>query len=179
MAGLIKLSSGKVIIDGAELQTMNDHELSALRSQKIGFVFQFPSLLPSLNVIDNVILPCNFVSKNGRKESLARGINLLESVGLGERINSFPKQLSAGEQKRAVIARAIINRPRILLADEPTSDLDEKTESEIMSLLRDIHSTGVTIVMVTHNLQLMPFATRAFKMESGALTELAAEANAL
>lgn len=172
IAGLIKPSSGIIAVDGIELQKMNDRELSALRNQKIGFVFQFPSLLPSLKIIENAVLPHDFMSQNGRRSVSERAFQLLTMVGLGDRLEAYPKQLSAGEQKRAVIARALINEPQILLADEPTSDLDEKTEQEIMSLLMNIQSGGVTVIMVTHNLQLVPFATRAFKMENSSLHEI-------
>jgi ABC-type lipoprotein export system ATPase subunit len=172
IAGLIKPSSGNIYIDGINLQTMNDRELSTLRNQKIGFVFQFPSLLPSLMVIDNVTLPDEFFHQIGNEAVLERALQLLNTVGLGHKIEAYPRQLSAGEQKRAVIARALINRPQVLLADEPTSDLDETTEQEIMSLFLDIRSGGVTVLMVTHNLQLLPFATKAFRMDNGHLTEI-------
>jgi ABC-type lipoprotein export system ATPase subunit len=172
IAGLIKPSSGKIMIEGKELQKMNDRELSALRNRRMGFVFQFPSMLPSLKVMENVMLPRDFMN-HSKKESISeRASWLLEMVGLGGRLEAYPKQLSAGEQKRAVIARALINEPRILLADEPTSDLDERTEQEIMSLLMNIRSSGVTVIMVTHNLQLVPFASKAFKMENSTLREI-------
>jgi ABC-type lipoprotein export system ATPase subunit len=172
IAGLIKPTSGEISIGGINLQKMNDKELSDLRNRKIGFVFQFPSLLPSLRVLENVMLPHDLMSNNGVKPFTERARSLLEMVGLGGRLEAYPKQLSAGEQKRAVIARALINEPSILLADEPTSDLDEKTEQEIMALLMKIQTSGVTVIMVTHNLQLVPFATRAFKMENNNLIEV-------
>jgi len=172
IAGLIKPSSGKIVIEGKELQSMNDRELSALRNRKIGFVFQFPSLLPSLRVIENVMLPRDFMNHNAKESVSDHAAWLLEMVGLSKRLEAYPKHLSAGEQKRAVIARALVNKPQILLADEPTSDLDEKTEQEIMSLLMNIHSNGVTVIMVTHNLELVPFASKAFKMENSRLTEI-------
>jgi ABC-type lipoprotein export system ATPase subunit len=170
MAGLIKPTSGKVLIDGVDIEKMNDRQLSEMRSRKIGFVFQFPSLLPSLKVIDNVMLPRIFISKDGLSPARERAKQLLKMVGLKDRMEVFPRQLSAGEQKRAVIARALINEPQILLTDEPTSDLDEKTEQEVMSILLNIRDAGVTVLMVTHNLQLVPYANRAFKMENGVLT---------
>lgn len=169
IAGLIKPSSGQVLIDDIDLQRMNDRELSYLRSRKIGFVFQFPSLLPSLNLVDNVSFPHRFISRNGKNEAMERAVHLLEIVGLGNKLEALPRHLSAGEQKRAVIARSLINEPQILLSDEPTSDLDEKTEEEILSIMLDIRRTGVTVVMVTHNLQLVPYASQAFKMDKGVL----------
>ena len=159
-------------MDGISLQGMSDRQLSHLRGKKMGFVFQFPSLLPSLNVIDNVCFPRRFLPRQERRDPLEDAVRLLEMVGLGEKLYSYPRQLSAGEQKRAVIARSLINEPQILLTDEPTSDLDEKTEQEIMGLMRDIHAKGVSIVMVTHNLQLIPYAGRAFKMEQGTLSKV-------
>ena len=143
IAGLIKPSSGTVSIGGMDIRRMGDRDMSALRNSKMGFVFQFPSLLPSLTVLDNVMLPHDFASQNGQPIT-GRALQLLKMVGLEERIAAYPKQLSAGEQKRAVIARALINEPQIILADEPTSDLDEKTESEIMSLLMDIRFAAVS-----------------------------------
>ena len=171
-AGLVKPTSGKVLVDGIEINAMTEDQISALRSQKIGFIFQFPSLLPSLTIGENTIVPTVFGAKQNKREILDRVSLLLKTVGLAERKWVYPKQLSAGEQKRAVIARSLINRPEIILADEPTSDLDEQTEQEIMALLREIHQTGVTFMMVTHSLELIPYATRAFKMEDSSLHPL-------
>jgi len=176
MAGLIKPSAGQILTDGVNLQGMNDRELSRLRSREIGFVFQFPSLLPSLKLIDNVRFPHTFISGGKKQDVTERACRLLEMVGLAEKLECLPRQLSAGEQKRAVIARSLINEPQVLLTDEPTSDLDEKTEKEIMSLMMTIRSAGVTVVMVTHNLQLIPYASRAFKMENSTLTEVSTSA---
>jgi len=170
-AGLIRPTSGEVFISDIDLWSLGDKRLSLLRNRKIGFVFQFPSLLPSLSSLQNVALPAFLGSKNGRRDAYARAAQSLETMGLSERLRSFPRQLSSGEQKRVVIARALINQPEILLADEPTSDLDQQTESEIMSLLLEINKTGVTIVMVTHGLELIPLATRTLKMENGLLRE--------
>lgn len=172
IAGLVSPTAGAVVIDGINLRSMSDRSLAQLRSQKIGFVFQFPSLLPSLTATENVALPGRFVSEHSRKANL-RAKGLLDMVGLGKRLNAYPRQLSAGEQKRVVIARALMNNPRILLADEPTSDLDEKTEAEIMDMLREINTTGVTTVMATHTLQLIPRATVALRMENGTLVKIA------
>ncbi len=171
-AGLVKPTSGRVMIDDIDLGGMNDRELSTLRSQRMGFVFQFPSLLPALTIKENISLPGIFISGKGRKDTDERAIKLMEKLGLGGKENVYPKQLSAGEQKRAVIARSLINQPGILLADEPTSDLDQLTEKEVMELLRGINDSGVTILMVTHSLQLTPYAGRVFKMQDGSLLPL-------
>ncbi len=172
-AGLIKPTSGEVRIEGVDLRAMSDKQISSLRSQKMGFIFQFPSLLPSLTILDNVAMPTVFASRDGRRDARQRAADLLGSVGLSERMEVYPRHLSAGEQKRAVIARSLINHPRILMADEPTSDLDEHTETEIIALIKDILATGVTMLMVTHSLHLIPHATRAMKMENGALIPVA------
>jgi putative ABC transport system ATP-binding protein len=174
-AGLVKPTTGKVLVDDIEIATMTEDQLSILRSQKIGFIFQFPSLLPSLTIIENAIVPTAFGAKQNKREILERADLLLKTVGLAERKEVHPKQLSAGEQKRAVIARSLINRPEVILADEPTSDLDVQTEREIMALLREIHQTGVSLMMVTHNLELIPYASRAFKMEDSSLVPLGME----
>jgi ABC-type lipoprotein export system ATPase subunit len=170
-AGLIKPTSGKVLIDDANIWDLTDRQLSALRLQKTGFVFQFPSLIPSLSVMENTILPYSFGMKDERHLIQKRAVDLLEKLGLAERTRAFPGQLSAGEQKRAVLARALMNKPEILFADEPTSDLDELTEREIMSVLRDLHAGGTTILMVTHNTELIPFANRIIRIEGGNLVE--------
>jgi ABC-type lipoprotein export system ATPase subunit len=168
-AGLVKPTSGEVLVDGINIGAMTEDQLSLYRSEKTGFIFQFPSLLPSLTIMENVVVPTAFGPKHNKRDIFDRADMLLKKVGLEGRKGVYPRQLSAGEQKRAVIARALINRPEVILADEPTSDLDIQTEQEIMALLREIHSTGVTFMMVTHNLELIPFATRAFRMEDGIL----------
>jgi ABC-type lipoprotein export system ATPase subunit len=171
-AGLVKPTSGKVMMDNVELGEMNDRELSSLRSQKIGFVFQFPSLLPPLSIKDNISLPSIFANGKGSKTADEKAMQLLDMLGLASKANVFPKQLSAGEQKRVVIARSLINQPSIILADEPTSDLDSRTEKEVMGIMRDINARGVTFLIVTHNLELKNFATRAFDMENGNLNRI-------
>ncbi len=171
-AGLIKPSSGTVLLDGTDLREMTDTQLSAMRSQRLGFVFQFPSLLPSLTVRENIRLPDMFVSRDRDYSREERAAELANRLGLKEKLDVYPRQLSAGEQKRVVIARSLMNEPKFILADEPTSDLDNRTETEVMDILRNINSTGVTFIIVTHSLQLVPFATRAFEMRNGELKEL-------
>lgn len=170
-AGLVHPTSGKVLVDGVDLWGLTDNEVSSFRSRKIGFVFQFPSLLPTLTVAEMVV-PTFFGPKDQKDGALKRARDILEMLGLADRMIARPKQLSGGEQKRVVIARALINRPGLLLADEPTSDLDAQTEQEIMGLFRGIQASGITIVMVTHSLELIPYASRAFRMASGVLSEV-------
>lgn len=167
-AGLTRPTSGKVMLDGTDLWSLTDQQQSFLRSQRIGFVFQFPSLLPSLTVFENVILPTVFGSEKESVKVNERATQLLTRVGLGDKLTAYPRQLSAGQQQRVVIARALINEPIALLADEPTSNLDEKTELEIMELFHELHaSMGITIVMVTHMRQLVSYGTRAVEMANG------------
>ena len=168
-AGLTRPTAGEVHIGDANLWTLSDRDQSQLRNRTVGFIFQFPSLLPSLSVIENVLLPQSFRS-NGTSGAAQRARELLATVGLAEKMGAYPRQLSAGQQQRVVIARSLINRPEVLLADEPTSNLDEQTEREIMGMLREIHaSTAVTILMVTHTSQLIPYGTRALEMAGGTI----------
>jgi ABC-type lipoprotein export system ATPase subunit len=167
-AGLTQPTSGKILIDGTDLWNLTDRQQSFLRSQRIGFVFQFPSLLPTLNVLENVILPTVSGSPQEAVQAHDRATQLLQKVGLSDKLAAYPRQLSAGQQQRVVIARALMNQPLVLLADEPTSNLDEKTELEIMELFHDLHaSMGITIVMVTHMRQLVSYGTRAVEMANG------------
>jgi ABC-type lipoprotein export system ATPase subunit len=167
-AGLTQPTSGKVLIEGTDLWALTDPQQSFLRSQRIGFVFQFPSLLPTLTVLENVILPTVFTSKPAAAQTQARATELIQKVGLADKLAVYPRQLSAGQQQRVVIARALMNQPLMLLADEPTSNLDEKTELEIMALFHDLHaSMGITLVMVTHMRQLVSYGTRAVEMANG------------
>ena len=168
-AGLTRPASGKVLFDGVDLWSLSDREQSHTRNRRMGFVFQFPSLLPTLTVLGNTLLPITFGGE-ATKDGKARGLELLELVGLGDRLDAHPNQLSAGQQQRVVIARALLNRPELLLADEPSSDLDEETEAEIMALFSRIHAeTAVTILMVTHTRQLVAYGTKHVEMKAGAV----------
>lgn len=171
-AGLIKPTRGKVIIDRSDLNELTDNQLAALRSRKLGFIFQFPSLLSNLTALENVILSSGFAPGKGKGDIFERANSLFADLDIKDKTRSFPKQLSAGEQKRVVIARALINHPAVILADEPTSDLDSQTEQEIMAILKGVNAAGVTLLMVTHNLQLLPYASRTFRMDNGALIAL-------
>jgi ABC-type lipoprotein export system ATPase subunit len=159
----------RVSLDGNDLWSVSDRARSLLRNQKVGFVFQFPSLLPSLTALENTALPTLFGTNGMGPEGMYdQAAELLETVGLADKLHVYPRQLSAGQQQRVVVARALLNQPQVLLADEPTSDLDEQTEHEIMDLFAEIHlQTGVTIVLVTHTSQLVRYGTRAIEMASG------------
>ncbi len=167
-AGLTRPSSGQVRLDQVDLWTLSDQQQSLLRNEKIGFVFQFPSLLPTLTVHENVVLPTVFRASPCTDEPYERAAHLLQQVGLTDKLAAYPRQLSAGQQQRVVIARSLINQPQVLLADEPTSNLDEKTELEIMDLFRDLHANlGLTMVIVTHTRQLVLYSTRVIEMAGG------------
>jgi len=168
MAGLTRPTAGCVEVDGADLWGMPDRQQSAMRNWRIGFVFQFPSLLSSLTVLENVLLPVMFRPAPDRGEVTERGAKLLEMVGLADKAAALPRQLSAGQQQRVVIARALINEPEILIADEPTSNLDDQTEREIIATVEKTHSLrGVTVVMVTHSRYLGTRGARTIQMAEG------------
>lgn len=168
VAGMVRPTQGEVWVDGVEIEKLNDRQQARFRNQKIGFVFQFASLMPTLTVLENVLLPTIFGSHPQKQAARQRGLALLEEVGLKEKLEAFPNQLSAGQQQRVVITRALINQPEVLLADEPTSNLDEQTEREIMSLIKELHSrTGITVMLVTHSAGLASYGTRSIEMNAG------------
>jgi ABC-type lipoprotein export system ATPase subunit len=170
LGALTRPSAGKVLLDGTDIWTLPEAELAALRARHIGFVFQFPSLLPNLSAVDNVALPALLGRTMAPEQAYARAYDLLSRIGLSDRADSYPGNLSGGEQRRVAIARALINAPALLLADEPTSDLDEDTEAEIIELLERLHrSERFSFVLVTHNLELARRAQRTYEMRQGAL----------
>ncbi|MGQ9554915.1 MAG: ABC transporter ATP-binding protein [Anaerolineae bacterium] len=169
-AGLARPTSGQVLVDGTDIWVLTDREQSLLRNRKFGFVFQFPSLLPSLTALENVLLPTVFAPGSDKREASDRAAQLLGQVGLEGKLGAYPRQLSAGQQQRVVVARALMNQPEVLFADEPTSNLDERTEREIMALLQDIHAhTRMTMLLVTHTAQLISYGTRAVEMAAGCI----------
>jgi putative ABC transport system ATP-binding protein len=170
IAGLARPTSGKVFIEETDIWQLNDRRLSALRKEKIGFMFQVPSLIPVLNVVENVMVPTMFTGPEKRLDAYDRAKKALMDVGLSHKMEAFPRHLSAGEEKRVVIARAIVDNPPFLLADEPTANLDELTEKEVMALLQSIHKGGSTIVLVTHHPSLIGYGTRHLTMSDGKLT---------
>lgn len=166
IGGLIRPDSGRVLIDGQDIWQLSDAERSLMRCRTTGFVFQFASLIPTLTVLENVMLPTAFLPA-GEAPPKQRALDLLEQVGLAGYGDRMPWQLSGGQQKRVAVARALLNRPRILLADEPTADLDEQTEQEIMALFRSLNQDGMTIVMVTHSTELASLASRHLILSGG------------
>ncbi|HEX5642598.1 MAG TPA: ABC transporter ATP-binding protein [Thermoleophilia bacterium] len=168
-SGLATPTSGSVKVEGVDLWSISDAERSNLRNRTMGFVFQFPSLLPGLTLAQNVTLPLEF-SAEEHADAAGRARELLETVGLGHRADALPRELSAGQQQRVVVARSLINRPTLLLADEPSSDLDQDTEAEIMEIFSRIHrEQGITIIMATHARNLISFGTRHLEMADGTL----------
>ncbi|MBN1811439.1 MAG: ABC transporter ATP-binding protein [Anaerolineae bacterium] len=162
-------TSGTYILDGQDVSKLSKDRLAGVRNRKIGFVFQSYHLLPRLTAVKNVMVPLlyNGSHRLSDKERYARAVETLEAVGLGERIHHRPNELSGGQQQRVAIARALINEPSILLADEPTGNLDTRSGEEIMELLDELHSRGVTIVMVTHELNIAEHAGRVIYLLDG------------
>ncbi len=168
VGGILRPDAGTVMLDDRDVWSHTDEERSRLRNRRFAFVYQFASLLPTLTTEENVLLPTIF----GGSASTDDAVRLLEQVGLKEKIGRYPGELSGGEQQRVAIARAFINKPSVILADEPTGDLDEETEAEIMSFFeRANREQKVTIIMVTHNTDLASRASRRFRMKHGVLEE--------
>ena len=167
ISGLIKPTEGTVSVDAVDIWTLPERELALLRNKKIGFIFQFASLIPTLNATENVMLPAAF-GDNRKEDASNRAKELMGLVGLSERLDSYPSQLSGGEQRRVAIARALMNSPGIILADEPTGDLDEVTEREVMKLFVRINKElGTTFLLVTHNTELTKQTDRKLTMKHG------------
>lgn len=172
IGGVLRPTSGKVLFENNDIFSLNKNNLSEYRCKRIGFIFQFASLLPVLTARENLLLPTvfNSGSKNDVKE---KAIGYLNLVGLGDKINSYPSELSGGQQRRIAIARALMNEPEIILADEPTGDLDEETEAEIMDFFKRINKEkSVTFVLVTHSSELAKDAKRRMKMHHGKLLDV-------
>ncbi len=169
IGGLTRPDSGTVYIDGIENWQQSDSDLAVMRNRKIGFIFQFASLIPTLTVIENILLPLSFSKSPEGDRGYA--MELLDRVGLADRANNLPGQLSGGQQRRVAIARSFINRPEIILADEPTGDLDEATENDILALFKEFNQNGVTFLVVTHNRDLAASqqSPRVFNMVQGVL----------
>jgi len=159
-------TKGTIHLDGVMIQNASARELAAIRNRKIGFVFQFFNLLPKLNVMQNVELPMIY-SGIGSKERRERSMGALESVGLANRARHRPSQLSGGQQRRAAIARALVNNPRIVFADEPTGNLDSHTGEAILQLFRKLSQEGRTIVLVTHDPEIAAVTPRRIEIRDG------------
>jgi len=168
-AGLDRPTSGEVFLDGLHLNLLNEDELAALRNTTVGFVFQSFQLIPTLTAVENVMVPLE-LQGNTRAKALA--VDLLQRVGLGDRLHHYPVQLSGGEQQRVALARAFINQPRILFADEPTGNLDAETSEKVMRLLFELNvEAGTALVLVTHNVELAQQTQRIIRLRGGAIVQ--------
>jgi putative ABC transport system ATP-binding protein len=170
LGGMNHPTAGEVEMAGIRLYALSGEKLADFRAQNLGFVFQSFHLIPYLTAIENVMLPLA-IARMSRKEKLAAAGEALARVGLEAKCDRLPSQLSGGEQERVAIARAIVNRPRIILADEPTGNLDSKTSDEVMALFRELNDGGQTVVMVTHNPENCGYADRTIVLRDGRVVD--------
>jgi len=175
IAGLLEeFSEGQFLLDGVDVKGMNDNQRSRLRNEKIGFVFQGFNLIPDLNLFDNVDVPLRYRGFNAA-ERKRRIEDALQQVGLASRMKHYPAELSGGQQQRVAIARALAGQPRLLLADEPTGNLDSQMARGVLELIEEVNSRGTTIIMVTHDPELAARAQRNVHIVDGQVTDLLAE----
>lgn len=165
---LDKSTEGTYELDGVPVHDLEDDELSRIRNEKIGFVFQSFHLLPRMTAWENVILPLIYSDSDTNMKEKA--LQVLSSVGLGDRVDHLPRELSGGQQQRVAIARALINNPRIILADEPTGNLDSDSGKEVIKIFRKLHTEGVTLVVVTHDMEVALQADRIIQMKDGKIS---------
>ena len=159
-------SSGSYTLNGKQVDSMTDAELAEVRNKEIGFVFQTFNLMPRLSALDNVALPLVYAGVSSRKRQ-EKAAEILEAVGLQDRMHHKPNELSGGQRQRVAVARALVNDPAIILADEPTGNLDTKTSIEIMALFNEIHSRGNTVILVTHEPDIAEYAHRVVRLRDG------------
>ena len=169
IGGLDVPTSGKVIVDGRELSTLKDEQLTIFRRRKIGFIFQNYNLVPVLNVYENIVLPVELDGNKVDKTFMNEGVQML---GLEDKLNNMPNNLSGGQQQRVAIARALVSKPSIVLADEPTGNLDSKTSADVLGLLKTTSQKfHQTIVMITHNNEIAQLADRIIRIEDGKIVQ--------
>ena len=168
IGGLERLSGGEVVLEGSRIDNLDENEMVSIRREKIAYVFQQYHLIPSLTALENVLLPLVFQSKNSASD---KAREILKKVGLEKRTGHKPSQLSGGEQQRVAIARALITNPSLVLADEPTGNMDRKTGEEILALFDQLHREGNTIIMVTHNPEIAAHADEIVVLGDGQIVE--------
>jgi len=168
---LDKYTSGKYYFEGLDTGELDDDKLAEFRSEKIGFIFQSYNLLERTTVMDNVLLPATYLDNGDMNKARKNAKELLERVGLGHRLEYSPNKLSGGEQQRVAIVRSLINNPKLILADEPTGNLDSKSGREIMEILQNLNDEGTTIIMVTHEQQTAECAKRILTIKDGLILE--------
>lgn len=167
LTGIDHPSSGQVIVNGVALQNLSNEKLTLWRGANLGIVFQFFQLLPTLSLLQNVVLPMDFLSKLPKAQRQQRAMQLLDRVGLADAFDRLPSQVSGGQQQRAAIARALANDPPLIVADEPTGNLDAATSDDVFDLFAHLRDQGKTLVMVTHNEALANAASRKLEIRSG------------
>lgn len=170
ISGILSPTRGKIILDNKEISSLSDDERSFIRNDSMGFIPQSTVVLSTLNVLDNICLPFFLSKREG--DPVGRGKYLLKELGIEHLENSYPKELSGGELRRVTIARALMNYPKIILADEPTSDLDVENTKEVLEILKEINQkNNTTIILVTHDLACLDYADKVYTMSSGKITE--------
>lgn len=167
IAGLINPTEGEIYIDGSKITGMGENEKAIFRNQNMGYVLQGQSLLNNFTILDNVCMPAYLSS--GATEFRERALELLKRIGLEELANEYPMNLSGGEVRRVAIIRAMINNPKVILADEPTSNLDPENSHKVMQMLREISAAGTTVVLSTHDLEYLSYVDNVYRMERGNL----------
>ncbi len=173
LGALDRPTQGRVLLDGEDLSRKSEREIALVRNRKIGFIFQFYHLLPEFTALENVGFPL-MIQGVGRREAFERGRALLDEVSLGDKADSLPSRLSGGEQQRVAVARALVNEPRLLLADEPTGNLDWKSGEVVLGMILELHrKKGLSSILVTHNEKIARFCDITYLMEAGELKPLA------
>ena len=163
-------SAGSIFLDGIDTTRLSEKGLAAVRGKKIGFIFQMFNLIPSLSVIQNVMLPA-VIYESDPEKTLQKAEGILKKIGMGDRLEHFPNQLSGGQRQRVAIARSLINDPEIILADEPTGNLDQKTGEEVLRMFHMLHEQGKTIIIVTHDIHVAKFTQRTIRVVDGKIVK--------
>ncbi len=170
ITGIDRPTSGEIIVTGKPVHMMNENALAAWRGENVGIIFQFFQMLPALSLLQNVILPMDLAGKYSPRERRARAMHLLETVGLADQMHKLPSMVSGGQQQRAAIARALANDPALLVADEPTGNLDSRTAQDVFDLFSDVVGQGKTLLMVTHDKELAKRVPRVVEISDGLVT---------